>query len=68
MKALYSTYQKFGNAREKLVFGLCKKPIFAAFPKIGFLTEGIEFYLEVSIMVGYFLNFFQIFKAKGKDS
>jgi hypothetical protein len=45
---------------------LCKKPIFAAFPKIGFLTEGIEIFFEVAIMVGYFLNFFfRFFNLKG---
>jgi hypothetical protein len=47
---------------------LCKKPIFAAFPKIGFLTAVLKFFLEVAIIIGYFLNFFQIFISKGRSA
>jgi hypothetical protein len=47
---------------------LCKKAIFAAFPKIEFLTGGNDNFLEVTMKVGYFLHFFQIFTVKGRAS
>ncbi len=61
---VYSTYQKFGNAREKRREAYVKSRFSPRSEKIGFLTEGVEIFFGVAIMVGYFLNFFQIFISK----
>jgi hypothetical protein len=52
---LYTVATESLGTRERT---LCKKAIFAAFPKIEFLTGDIEFFLEVAMEGGYFLIFF----------
>jgi hypothetical protein len=47
---------------------LCKSRFSPRSQKIEFLTEGVEIFLEVAIIVGFFLNFFQIFISKGRAS
>jgi hypothetical protein len=47
-KKIYSTYQKFGNAREERREAYVKIRFLPRSLKIGFLTEGVEIFFESS--------------------
>ena len=65
-KEIYSTYQKFGNAREERREAYVKSRFSPRSPKIGFLTEGVEIFFGSSHNSWLLPEFFQIFISKGR--